>query len=101
MPFFMKIVSIFQLIDAHKSDAIHVEGLGSFDWMVVDAGVFFLQFIYSLLSQILLQETFYQDIWKKMLLFIAEMILGAELDIFRTPTNNKCIGLLVEKFEFF
>ena len=23
---------------AHQGDAIHVEGLGSFDWMVVDAG---------------------------------------------------------------
>ena len=24
---------------AHQGDAIHVEGLGSFDWMVVDAGI--------------------------------------------------------------
>ncbi|XP_065052006.1 mitochondrial assembly of ribosomal large subunit protein 1-like [Rhopilema esculentum] len=27
-----------KLIAAHQGDAIHVEGLGSFDWMVVDAG---------------------------------------------------------------
>eukprot|EP00112_Aurelia_sp_Birch-Aquarium-sp1_P000054 Seg1001.11 transcript_id=Seg1001.11/GoldUCD/mRNA.D3Y31 product="Ribosomal silencing factor RsfS" protein_id=Seg1001.11/GoldUCD/D3Y31 len=27
-----------KLMAAHQGDAIHVEGLGSFDWMVVDAG---------------------------------------------------------------